>query len=207
MRKPLVLASTSPYRRRLLDRLGVPVLAVAPPYTEVPTPGLTPAEQVMRFAAAKAHSVQDSFPDALIIGSDQGVALGDTLLGKPHTRDAAVAQLMALAGGQHLLLTAVCVFDAALGRSVSELVTHRLHFRALTPAQAAFYVDQDLPLDCAGSFKVESLGVALFESIAGEDPTGIEGLPLMTVVRLLATLGFDVLASGTEKVAPSPANA
>lgn len=189
----LVLASTSPYRRALLDRLGLPYVAAAPPYDEPDDPALSPRALVERHAAAKAQSLANAYPDALIIGSDQGLVAHGALLGKPGTEAAACAQLRSLCPGRHALVTAVALLDTATHTLRARTEVHHLTFRDLSDAQIAAYVRRDQPLDCAGSFKIESLGIALFEHIDGSDPLAIIGLPVIHLVSLLQDAGYPVL--------------
>lgn len=199
MRAPvrLLLASTSRYRRELLARLGLEVECVAPPYDEereLEALGLlTPAEIALAHARGKACSVAALHPDALVLGSDQVIALGDEVLHKPVTPERARTQLERLAGRTHQSFTGVAVCHGAAGRELAELDVHTLALRALSPAQIARYVERDAPLDCAGSYRVESLGIALFERLEGADYTGVIGLPLTRVVALLARFGVDPL--------------
>ena len=191
----LVLASTSPYRRELLARLGLPFRTRAPACDEwalkraLPA-GLAPEGVAAALARAKAESLRDVEPHAVVLGSDQLVALGDRILGKPGSVEAAAAQLAALAGRTHLLVTAVAVVHE--GRVLEHVDVTHLRMRALSSAQIERYVAADAPLDCAGSYRLEARGIALFESIAGGDHTAIVGLPLMAVTSLLASLGFPV---------------
>jgi MAF protein len=189
----LVLASTSPYRRALLDRLGVRYVAAAPPYEERPDLALDPIALVERHAAGKAESLVRSYPFALIIGSDQGLVSDGALLGKPGTEEAARAQLRRLSGRRHQLVTALTVLDAVTGRLTGCTEVHDLTFRALSDAQITAYVQRDQPLDCTGSFKIESLGIALFRHIEGCDPSAIIGLPMIKLVTLLEAAGYPVL--------------
>lgn len=190
---PLVLASTSRYRRALLARFGLPFECVDP---EVDEQALAagvhePGAVASLLARAKAHAVAATRPDATILGADQVVDLEGTILGKPGTIEAARAQLAAMAGREHRLVTAVCL--CAPGRPDAELVdVHRMRLRALTKSEIERYVAADAPLDCAGSYKVEQLGISLFESALGDDFTAIEGLPLMGLARLLREAGWDV---------------
>ena len=194
MERPLVLASTSRYRRALLDSLGLRYEALAPDFVEDPTMPGSVEERVVAFARGKAVSLGHARPDALIIGSDQGVELDGQLLGKPGDPARAVAQLLSMAGREHRLLTAVAVHDPAAARTEHLLVVHHMHMRPLTPAQAEAYVRHDRPLDCAGSYKVESLGMALFSAMDGPDHTAIIGLPITATVTLLGRAGVDLLA-------------
>lgn len=201
MSTPLVLASTSRYRQELLARLGMPFQAVRPGFDEIPLPGLAPRPQVEAFARGKALAAAAHHPGAVVIGSDQGlVTPGGELLGKPGTVEAAVAQLAALRGERAELVTALCVLDRRGDSTSPPLLEateiHGLYVRAdLSDAELEAYVRRDLPLDCAGSFKIESLGIALFERIEGSDPTAIIGLPLIALTGLLRRLGLSPLAA------------
>lgn len=190
----IVLASTSPFRRELLSRLGRPFLMAAPGVDERPCPGESAQHLVRRLAEAKARAIAADYPDALIIGSDQVACLGDRALGKPGGREAAIAQLEQASGRAVDFLTGLCLLQGAQGPCAIHCEPFRVHFRRLTPAQIAAYVDREQPFDCAGSFKSEGLGIALFERLEGADPTALIGLPLIQLVRLLAAAGVDVLA-------------
>lgn len=185
---PLVLASTSIARRALLDRLHVPFEVTSPPVDEDAISGATALETARLRAIAKAESVARTRPDALVLGADQVVELDGEILGKPGTIEAAHAQLRRLAGRAHHLITAV----ALVGPSASEsaIDTHRMSMRALDDAEIGRYVAADAPTACAGSYKVESLGIALFERIEGEDWTAIVGLPLLVVCSMLRRAGW-----------------
>ncbi|MBC7543531.1 MAG: septum formation protein Maf [Candidatus Sericytochromatia bacterium] len=189
---PLILASTSRYRVALLSRLGLPSTAVAPAYEEEHDLPMPPSDLVAYLARRKAESLQSHNPRAVIIGSDQAVAFAGDLLGKPGTPAAAEAQLARLAGHTHELLTGLCVL-APDGRIWERVETVRLTMRPLSAAQIARYVAADQPVDCAGSYKIEQLGIALFSAVDGRDPTAIEGLPLMALVGILAAIGLDPL--------------
>jgi septum formation protein len=192
--RDLVLASTSPYRHALLERLGLPFRCVAPRVDEealkAERAGEAPEALAGRLALAKAASVADAFPDATVIGSDQLVALDGEVLGKPGTADRAVAQLLRLAGRPHRLITAVAVLDR--GRVVSHMDVTTLHMRSLTAAELARVVAADSPLDCAGGYKLEARGITLFEWIDSADHTAIVGLPLIALTTILRDIGFAV---------------
>jgi septum formation protein len=187
----LVLASTSKYRARLLERLGLPFTQAAPGVDEAPYKHGPPVEIARRLAVAKAEAVARRFPDALVLGADQVCALDDALLDKPGSDERARAQLARLAGRTHDLVTALAVVQH--GRTAVHVETTRLTMRALEPDEIARYVERDQPLDCAGSYKIESLGIALFTGIASADFTAIEGLPLLATVSLLREHGLDPL--------------
>lgn len=194
MDRSLILASTSSYRRALMDQLGVAYQAVAPSYEEIRDPSLGPREQLVVHARGKATCVASTHPDAVVIGSDQGLVAPDgRLLGKPHTEENAVTQLASLAGHTVDLMTAVAVVDGRDGRLLERVETTRLTFRALSEPELRAYVRADQPLDCAGSFKLESLGIVLFERVDGPDPTNVIGLPLIAVADLLQDLGVNLL--------------
>jgi septum formation protein len=191
--RPLVLASTSKYRRALLDAAGVPHLAVAPTFVEEHDGTLAPDALALAFARGKAECLAADHPEALIVGADQVPAIDARVLGKPGTREAAVEQLLALQGRTHRLHTAVAVHDPRARVTRTRLVTHEMSMRSLTRAQAEAYVEHDAPLDCAGAYRVEARGALLFESMRGDDHTAIVGLPLTALAGLLRELGADLL--------------
>lgn len=184
----LVLASTSRYRAELLSRLRLPFETARPDVDEAPAAGESPASLALRLATAKAAAVAATRPEALVIGSDQVASCDGRILGKPGTRAHAIAQLQAMSGREVVFLTAVAVASAgAPGEQALDTTTVR--FRQLPDDEIARYVDAESPLDCAGSFKCEGLGIALFESIESRDPTALVGLPLIATARLLRARG------------------
>ncbi len=191
----LILASTSPYRRELLARLGLPFEIQRPDVDEAALPGEPAATLAERLALAKASAVARAHPEAVVIGSDQVCRAGSRLLGKPGTVAAACAQLAELSGGEAEFLTAVCVIDGPQARMQQVMVPTTVRFRALSASQIARYVESERPLDCAGSFKAEGLGIALFESLRSDDPTALIGLPLIALTRCLRELGLDPLGN------------
>ena len=191
--RPFVLASTSRYRRALLDQLGLAYQAAPPRYEEDHSLPLTAEQMVVRFARGKAESLAEQYPNALLVGSDQLAALDDTVLTKPGSAERAVEQLMTLAGRSHRLLTAVAL-HVPPSHTSHRLVTTRMTMRPLTAALARAYVEHDRPIDCAGSYRVESLGPTLFDSMDGPDHTAIVGLAVTAVASLLAEVGEDLLA-------------
>lgn len=195
----LVLASTSPYRRALIERLGLHVETMAPDFDERAAEEalgpLTTSQLAAALALGKARSLAASCPDALIIGADQIAEIDGEHLHKPGTPEAAAAQLRRLAGKTHHLVTAVTVLRASDLRSETAVDVHALTMRPLSDDAIARYVARDRPLDCAGSYKIESLGIALFERTTGSDFTAIVGMPLTILVTLLARFGVDVLAA------------
>lgn len=188
----LVLASSSAYRRELLARVTERFRVVAPDSDETARDAEPPFELAARLAAAKAEAATSSCPGAVIIGSDQVAELDGRTIGKPGTVENARAQLAACSGREVLFHTAVCLLDTrnASRRAHSAIDTTRVHFRALDTTEIARYVEREQPLDCAGSFKCEGLGVVLFERIESNDPTGLIGLPLIMLCRLLREAGI-----------------
>lgn len=189
----LVLASGSSYRRQLLARLQLQFTATASDVDETPLAGEAPADLTVRLGMAKARALRAEFPEHLIIGSDQTAAVDGAILGKPGSRETAIRQLALQAGRVVTFYTSVCLLDAASGRHWSDLDVCQVHFRPLTPAQIERYVDREQPFDCAGSFKSEGLGIALFEKIVGDDPNALIGLPLIKLTALLQQAGVSVL--------------
>ena len=187
--KRLVLASTSAYRRMLLERFGLPFETARPEVDETPLPGEAPPATADRLAAAKARAVVARFPDALIIGSDQVAHLGAEIFGKPGTAERAVAQLRRMSGQTVTFHTALALLDSASGRLHCASVPTQVKFRTLDEAEIVRYVAAERPLDCAGSAKSEGLGITLLESLSGDDPTALVGLPLIALARLLRAEG------------------
>ena len=184
----LILASTSPYRRELLARLGLPFEPLAPRVDETPLPGEAPPETARRLAAAKAADVAAREPGAWAIGSDQVAELDGAALGKPGSRDAAIAQLSAMSARAVRFATAVTLRRD--GEAFHALDSTLVRFRPLHADEIARYVDAEKPFDCAGSFKSEGLGIALFDAVESRDPTALIGLPLIAVAGLLRKAGF-----------------
>ncbi len=191
--RALILASSSVYRRSLLERLGLPFTTVSPDVDETPRRGEPPAETALRLALNKARAVATAHPRALIIGSDQVADLNGAALGKPGTHDNAVCQLQAMRGRRVIFHTALCLLDAARGKHQLENVPTAIQFRNLSDQQIEDYLQREQPYDCAGSAKIESLGVALVEKIESDDPTAIIGLPLMRLVTMFAREGIKVI--------------
>lgn len=189
----LVLASTSPYRRELLQRLQLEFHVTAPGVDEAPQPGESPAATAVRLAEAKANAVRQAFPQALIIGSDQVAEIDGERLDKPGTHERAAAQLRRLSGRAARFHTAVALLNASTGSLHSRLVVTRVAFRELTPAVIDAYLLRERPYDCAGSAKSEGLGIALLRAIEGEDPTALIGLPLIALTELLTAEGVPVI--------------
>ena len=190
----LILASTSPYRRDLLQQLGVPFEVATPLYAEKLDQMVAPELLVKYLSLGKAESLRRHYPDSLIIGSDQVfVNPRGRILGKPGSRSAAISQLRSMSGLSHTFYTGVTVYDAAAGEYLSDFATFTVTLRTLTDEQIEAYVDHDRPFKCAGSFRIEGLGIALMEKMAGEDYTGLIGLPLIKLTSLLEHFGVKVL--------------
>ncbi len=196
---PLVLASGSPFRRALLERLGIPFTTAVPDVDETRRPGEPTQELVVRLAEAKARTVVEDYPNALIIGSDQVAYLDGAVIGKPGNRAQAIAQLTRASARQVAFYTGLCLLNAATGRTQICCEPFRVHFRQLSPAHIEAYIDHERPFNCAGSFRSEGLGIALFERLEGEDPNALMGLPLIRLIAMLDREGIDPLgpASGT----------
>jgi len=188
----IVLASTSRYRAGLLRRLLPEFEQCAPGTDEANVPGEPPGARAARLALAKAAAVADNLRDALVIGSDQVAELDGEVLDKPGTLANARAQLAASSGRVAHFHTALCLLDTRSGRQQLHVDHTRAHFRALSAAEIERYVTREQPLDCAGSFKCEGLGISLFERIDSEDPSALIGLPLIALARLLRATGVAV---------------
>jgi septum formation protein len=188
--RPLVLGSSSRYRRELLARLGLPFEVDTPAVDETPQPGETPRALAQRLAAAKAHAVACRHPQAVVIGSDQVAELDGEPLGKPGTHERAVTQLRCMSGRTVLFQTALSVVCQATGFSGHELATIEVRFRTLDDGEIERYLHAEQPYDCTGSAKSEGLGIALLDAIVSDDPTALVGLPLIRTARLLRAAGL-----------------
>ena len=189
----LVLASTSIYRRELLNRLGLPFVTAAPEVDESSQHDESPRQLVRRLAEAKARAVAEQYPDALIIGSDQVAAVADRILGKPGGHEQAVAQLRLASGKRLQFLTGLCLLNARTGVAQVEVVPYTVLFRELDDRQIENYLRREQPYHCAGSFKSEALGIALCERFDGEDPNALIGLPLIRLIHMLEKEGIHVI--------------
>lgn len=193
MRK-IVLGSTSPFRRSLLEKLHIPFDCDKPNIDESPLENESPRALVERLAIEKAKKVAERHKDALIIGSDQVAICDDVILGKPHTRENAIKQLMSFSGKRVTFLTGLCVLDSNSNQTKSLVEPFYVDFKRLTEKEVATYVDIEEPLNCAGSFKSEGLGISLFEKLSGDDPNSLIGLPLIKLISLLRQLDYDVFS-------------
>jgi septum formation protein len=194
VRPALILASTSRYRRELLERLRLPFTVESPEVDETPLPGEQPAALAQRLALAKAHAVAARHPEAVVIGSDQVADLDGTPVGKPGTHERAVQQLRAMSGRSVVFQTGVAVVCAARGFAGAALAPVTVRFRSLSDAEIEHYLRSEQPYDCAGSAKSETLGIALLDAIESDDPSALVGLPLIRTCALLRQAGIDPLA-------------
>lgn len=190
---PLYLASTSVYRRALLQKLTTQFSCVKPEVDESPLPDETAEALVNRLALAKANAVAATLSDGLVIGSDQVAVFQGEILGKPHTVANAEAQLKRFSGQAVTFLTGLAVVNAATGRVQQAIEPFVVHFRDLSTAEIRHYVAREQPLDCAGSFKSEGLGIALFDKLQGDDPNSLIGLPLIRLLAMLRDEGLNLL--------------
>lgn len=186
----LVLGSTSRYRAELLRRLYPSFEQRSPGTDESPMPGETPRDRALRLAIAKARAAAEGLDDALVIGSDQVAELEGLVLDKPGTAERARAQLAASSGREVHFHTALCLHDTRTGQDRVHVDHTRVHFRSLDTDEIARYIEREQPLDCAGSFKCEGLGISLFQRIDNEDPSALIGLPLIALARLLREAGI-----------------
>ena len=190
----LVLASTSPFRKALLEKLELAFTTRSPEVDESRLDGETPEQLVYRLSEAKARAVAaECSADALIIGSDQVAVIDDTILGKPGNHEKAVQQLNDASGRAVTFLTGLCLLNSATGMAQTEVIPFTVHFRALTNEQIENYLRKEQPYNCAGSFKSEGLGISLFERLEGDDPNTLIGLPLIRLVRMLENEGVRVI--------------
>ncbi|HBZ69011.1 MAG TPA: septum formation protein Maf [Deltaproteobacteria bacterium] len=186
----LILASTSPYRRELLARLALDFEVVAPGVSEEPRRGESPTDRALRLATAKAQAVSERHPEALVIGSDQVAAVGGEVLDKPGDAPRCREQLSRLSGHTAHFYTAGVLLGARIGLHLAHVDTTTVVFRALTPGEIDRYVEREQPLDCAGGFRAEALGIALFDCIESQDPTALIGLPLIWLAGALRAAGY-----------------
>lgn len=189
---PLVLASSSPYRRELLTRLRLPFTWSAPQIDESRRPDEEAEALVRRLSLEKAQALSASHPQHLIIGSDQVAVRGSQIIGKPHTLERAREQLMAASGNSVTFLTGLTLLNSTTGQQQTDCIPFTVHFRPLSEAQIMRYLTAEQPFDCAGSFKAEGLGISLFRSTEGSDSNSLIGLPLIRLVDMLQASGIDI---------------
>lgn len=193
MQNKLILASSSPYRRQLLDRLRLEYECISPEVDESPGAGESATDYVRRLAEAKAREVARKFPDAIVIGSDQCALLEGRILGKPGSHQKALQQLARAQGKTVRFHTGVCVLRQADAFCLVEEEPFEVEFRRLDERQLEHYLQVEKPYDCAGSFKAEGYGVCLFSALRGEDPSALIGLPLLKLVVMLEQAGIEVI--------------
>ena len=189
----LVLASTSPFRRSILEKLGLPFDCHAPEVDETPHSGESPAQLVERLSIAKAQAVAAHLKGGLVIGSDQVAVIDNEIVGKPGNHENAVAQLQRAAGKTVTFLTGLALVNATTASIQAEVVPFKVVFRQLAREQIENYLNAEQPYNCAGSFKSEGLGIALFERLEGDDPNTLIGLPLIRLIRMLEKEGMTVV--------------
>lgn len=188
----LVLASSSPYRKELLQRLELEFSTASPDIDETPHQGESPEQLVERLAIHKAKALAPQFPNSLLIGSDQVAVLEGNIMGKPGTREKAIEQLTACNGKSVHFLTGLCLYDSSNESLQSLVEPFTVYFRELSPQAIERYIDKEQPLNCAGSFKSEGLGVSLFRALEGRDPNALIGLPIIGLLEMLRNKGIEV---------------
>ncbi len=190
----LVLGSSSPFRKMLLEKLMVPFEISNPDIDETPLQNESPIELVERLAIAKAKEVAKHFPKALIIGSDQVALHGNEIVGKPHTHEKAVEQLKSASGKEITLYTGLALLNSRSGSLQSEVIPFSVHFKELSDETIENYLHKEQPYNCAGSVRSEGLGIALLQRFEGDDPNTLIGLPLIRLVSMLENEGFELFA-------------
>lgn len=194
MQTQLILGSTSPFRKELLQRLHIPFITDSPDIDETPHDNETPERYVKRLSLEKARAVATQHPNALIIGSDQCSVLNGVIRGKPHNHKNAVQQLRQSSGERVSFLTGVCLYHSATTEYQLDLIPFHVDFRTLTDHEIDAYLIAEQPYNCAGSFKSEGLGISLFKRLQGDDPTALIGLPLIRLARMLRKKGVVIPA-------------
>lgn len=189
----IVLGSTSPFRKQILDKLNIKFVTDKPEVDETPLLNESPQQLVERLAILKADAVAVRHQDALVIGSDQVAVFDNRILGKPHTHENAVKQLSAFSGNKVTFLTGLAVRCTSTNQTTSVVVPFEVHFKTLSRDQIENYLRAEKPYNCAGSFKSEALGICLFDKLVGDDPNTLMGLPLIKLTEILSQFGFHVL--------------
>ena len=193
MKQPLILASSSPYRKELLARLGLAFEAVSPEVDESPLPEESPQETALRLAQVKARKIAETHPEALVIGCDQVATLDGMQLGKPGNHENATKQLRMMQGRTVIFHSALCLYNAKTLTMQAEVVPYEVEFRKLSDEQIERYLRTEQPYSCAGSAKSEGLGIALISSMHGSDPNALIGLPLIKLITMLQNEKVDVI--------------
>jgi MAF protein len=189
----LILGSSSPFRAALLQKIGLEFITASPDIDETQLDNEQPEELVQRLSEQKAKKIAESYPNALIIGSDQVAVLNSNVLGKPGNHENAMAQLKAASGNTVQFLTGLALFNSQSGLMQSLVEPFEVSFKALSEQQIDFYLRQEQPYQCAGSFKSEGFGISLFSKLNGDDPNSLIGLPLIKLINMLKVEGIDVL--------------
>lgn len=196
---PLILASTSPYRRALLEKLGVEFICAAPDTDETPKDGESATDLVQRLAQEKAHSLSEKFPNHFIIGSDQVCVIDGKIVGKPGSIENAHQQLRAASAKVITFYTGLCVLSSHTMQKEIICEPFHVHFRRLTDDEINAYIKLEMPLYCAGSFMCEGAGILLFSQLEGRDPNALVGLPLIALNEILLKFGYNALLEGQNK--------
>lgn len=196
---PLILASTSPYRRALLEKLGVEFICAAPDTDETPKDGESATDLVQRLAQEKAHSLSEKFPNHFIIGSDQVCVIDGKIVGKPGSIENAHQQLRAASGKVITFYTGLCVLNSHTMQKEIICEPFHVHFRRLTDDEINAYIKLEMPLYCAGSFMCEGAGILLFSQLEGRDPNALVGLPLIALNEILLKFSYNALFEGQNK--------
>lgn len=194
MKTQLILGSTSPFRKELLQRLSIPFITNSPDIDETPLENEAPKDYVLRLSLEKARVVANQHPNALIIGSDQCSVLNGNIRGKPGNHENAMQQLRESSGERVSFLTGLCLFDSKTEEYQLDLVPFHVDFRVLTDTEITAYLKAEQPYGCAGSFKSEGLGISLFKRLQGDDPTALIGLPLIRLSEMLREKGVTIPA-------------
>lgn len=189
----LILASTSPFRKAILEKLQIPFATQSPDIDETPEENESPEQLVERLSIAKAKAIADKLEEGLVIGSDQVAVIDGRILGKPGDHDSAVKQLKFASGKTVTFLTGLCLYNAVTKQYQVEVVPFNVVFRELNQQQIENYLRREKPYNCAGSFKSEALGITLFEKLQGDDPNTLIGLPLIRLVRMLENEGVTII--------------
>jgi len=189
----LILASTSPFRKAILDKLGIEFETASPETDETPVENESPQALVERLSIAKAKAIADTEDDALVIGSDQVSVIEGEIIGKPHSHEKAIKQLQKASSKTVTFYTGLCLYNAATGQYQSDVVPFNVVFRELDDRLIEAYLKKETPYNCAGSFKSEALGIILFEKLQGDDPNTLMGLPLIRLVKMLEKEHFSII--------------
>lgn len=192
MKNNIILASSSPARQKLLERLHLPFITVSPDIDETPLDHETPIDMVKRLALQKAQKIAESYPNHLIIGSDQVAIINDSIAGKPLTHERAVKQLQAVSGKICNFINGLCLLNSKTGHAQVDMISFSIQYKQLSKNMIENYLHKEKPYFCAGAIKSEGLAIGLFEKMIGEDPTSLEGLPLIRLTKMLKNEQVDI---------------